>query len=269
VFGFRRRDPAARLKRALGDFELPTFPAAVLEALAMARDPEASTAAIGDAVALDPGLSARILTRVNSPAFGLRRRVESVSHAVAMLGRGPVESILVSVGVRRVVPSKSVQGFEPARFWASAGRRAAVAGELAAVLHPRTRVQSVTAALLQDMGLPFLATRGPEGYRPLLAEAGGSPALAPAEREAFGWDHAEVAGWLCEAWHFPEALAEGIAGHHGDLPASSAAVRLVGLLDDDGGLDALVAAADAEFGMDADQVVALVQRAEEAGDRAA
>ncbi len=270
MFGvFRRRDPTADLRRALGDFEPPAFPASVLAALAEVRDPDSSPARIAAAVALDPGLTARILVRVNSPAFGLRRRVDSVPHAVSLLGRGPLESILISVGVRRVLPSRRVRGFDPARFWAAASRRAAVAGELAGVLHPRTRAQSVTAALLQDMALPFLATAGPDGYGELLAETGGSPALPPLERAAFGWDHAEVAGWLCDAWQFPDLLATAITGHHGADSAAPPAVRLVGLLDDDGGLDALVARVESDFDLAPDRALAVVRRGLESSDQAA
>ena len=270
----RPKDPRAELMRALGDFQLPAFPASVLQALAVVRDLDAPQAGITETLSLDPGLSARVLTHVNSPAFGSRREVSSLRHAVAMLGRGPLESILVAVGVGRVVPKRAARGFDPQVFWAAASRRAAIAGELAGALHPGTRAESVTAALLQDMALPFLANHGPAEYEAILrSTGGGSPRLPRRERSAFGWDHAEVGGWLCGAWHFPEFLTAGIGGHHGADEGAPAAIQLVGLLDDSHsaaeGIDALVAQAEGQWGLAPDRTMALVNKAVEEADRAA
>src|SRR3989304_4080667 len=50
------------------------------------RAPDTSGQQIGEVIIRDPNLTARLLRLVNSPAFGLRARVDTVSRAIAVIG---------------------------------------------------------------------------------------------------------------------------------------------------------------------------------------
>ncbi len=73
---FKRKSPKDNLVQLLGDAELPVFPALVLQALALLRDPESSPSEIGRLVASDPGLSVRVLRMANSSAYRDRAKVK-------------------------------------------------------------------------------------------------------------------------------------------------------------------------------------------------
>jgi HD-like signal output (HDOD) protein len=238
MFGFLRgksKDPKAALMEVLGTTQLPHVPAAATRALAALRDPGIPTQALTDIVGADPAMTANLIRTANSAAFGLRTPVDSLRHALVMLGRSQVEMIVLSVAVRKVLPSAPTAAFQPKRFWAAAAMRASVAASLAEVLDRRTKDVAFTAGLLQDLALPLLAhARGATYEKLLLAWHAEEQDLEVMESGEFGWDHAAVGGWLGEAWGFPETLRVAMGGHHGaeNAPAS---VQLVGLLNENGG----------------------------------
>lgn len=260
----RATHPAPELQAVLGDYELPSFPALLLKALEKVRDDEASDADIAELVSADPGFSVRLLSTVNSAAFSLRHKVSNVDHAVSLLGRGELESLLISIAVRQVLPCHESAEFDVRRFWRTAARRAATAKGLSDRIDPSTRSESFTAGLLQDMAIPVLMRCRARDYGPVLTcwrRDGGD--LTTLEREAFGCDHALVAKWMCDKWQFPERIAQAIGGHHGtggDKMATLPAVNLVALLGEDGdaGVEALVESAYADHGLPREQTAELV-----------
>lgn len=250
-------DPKQKLRETLGDAELPSFKTVTMETLRKLRDPEASTQDIARLVSSDPGLSVKVLKTVNSAAFGLRRPATDVGHAINLLGRGGVEGIVLGVAVSNALPMGGTDGFDPKSFWGAAARRAATAKALADALDPKSRMVSFTAGLLQDMAIPLLAHNKPGYGRVLSAWHGGEVELDEAERSEFGWDHAEVAGWLAMDWQFPVVLSESIVGHHG-LSDAPLPVQLVGMMHEDPrfGMDRVMELARARCGAQAEERVA-------------
>jgi len=267
----RRVDPRAELRKAVGDYELPSFPGVVLETLKAIRHPEASAPAVAGVISSDPGLSVRLLSLANSAQFASARRVESVDKAVAMLGLASVESMVLSIGVQQALPQQTAPGFDPRSFWLAAARRALTAQAFAEVIAPATRSISFTASLLQDMAVPLLAHRR-SGYGDLLeAWHLGGENLDALERAEFGWDHARVATWLCNEWELPEGLAEAIGGHHEsdeelNCPQAVALVSLLREHEEHPGIDQLVEVARARHGLSADRSVQLVRDSFERSD---
>lgn len=196
-------------------FDLPSFPKVAMEALRALRRPGTEPGRVADIIMHDPGLSARLLATVNSPAFALRHDVRNVHHAVALLGPSQIECLLITASLREALPNSNPEGFDRSRFWHTAARRATLAARLADQLAPAMRSEAFTAALLADMALPLLLESRGGDYAAVLnpAEPEAEP-LEAREKARFGWDHAEVAAEMCRKWRFPDALTEAIEGHH-------------------------------------------------------
>jgi len=257
-FKRKKADPKKQIVEALGDQELPSFPVTVLQALGLLRDSSASLRDVGSCLSNDPGIGVRILKLTNSPAFGSRHPVRNVEHAVSMLGRVEIESILLSVGVSRAVgPATNKDGFDASGFWQGAARRAAAARALAARLHPASAAESFTAALLQDMAVPLIANAKGSSYGSMIQQANSDGThLHALERSEYGWDHGAIGGALCQDWRFPETLSDAIGAHHEGLGESAVppAIQLVSLLGDREGLgeEALIAKASDVYGLASD-----------------
>ncbi len=275
MFGWLKKktaNPKKALRNALKDSSLPPFPGATMRVLSQLRDPGTPVSEIGTTLQNDPGLSVSLLRTVNSAAFSLRSPVQNVSHAVSLLGRSQVESLVLATSVSQVI-NNTAKTLDQAAFWRGASRRAATARALADLLHPATAAESFSAALLQDMAIPMIAEAQAEAYAPLLrAWQEDQVDLMALEREAFHWDHAEVASWMCHEWQFPEQLTVSIAGHHpGDssIPIAPPAISLSADLSDmeaDRGREHVIETLACNYSIPKDTAVTLIGRAREEGD---
>ncbi len=273
-FGKRKAASAKKqMQRALGGYRVPQFPAVAMKAMKLLRNDSVSLQDVADIIILDPGISAAMLSLVNSASHALKRPVDTVQHATALLGRSQVESLLVAAAVGRTLPAAS-KYLDMAAFWRTSARRAAIASGFAARLHPTTLSTSYTAGLLQDMAIPILMESKKNDYATLYRSwQNGEAKILEEERSRYHWDHAEVASWMCKEWHFPEALNHAIETHHHPLGDSSApAVRLVSMLrcdEDSRGIDAVVAAATQAFDISSDACVQIIEVGAEQGDATA
>lgn len=250
IRGWFAKEPRQELVELLGEGAIPSMQHSVLEILRVLRDPGTTPRQIGQAVSADPGVAVRVLRLVNSPAAGLKRRVDNIGHAATLLGRSGLESIVLGVAVKRVLPHAHP---DLETFWRVAAHRATAAQALAARIQPADASLCFAGGLLQDLAVPLLL-EAKQDYRDLLRDTTHGE-LALTEASEFGWTHAEVADWLCEAWGLPDNLRDAIAGHHGSGRAP-VPVRLVSWVDEhtEDDPDALVAQLCDEFDVDAEHV---------------
>lgn len=261
-----KADPKAKLKKILKGYELPSFPAVVMQILQKIRSPYSSAASIAETLALDPGISVKVLRIANSAAFSPTKNVENLTQAIALVGISQLESLVLGVGVAKGIPKQSCQWHDPAAFWLAAARRAVLAMELARLICPAKESECFTAAFLQDMALPFLACHRSEDYDPIFQKwhiEGGD--LAALERETLSWDHTEVASWICAEWGLPENIAAAIRGHHGaDVKGFNVLgpVTLVSILREDEsnpGVDEMIETAVGQYGLDQAIVESMIE----------
>ncbi len=269
MFEFFKRlrvDPKARMREVLGEFKLPTFPQVVMKALGKIREPGVSAREVGEIIGTDPGLSLQIFKIVNSAAFQTRHKITDINQAVALMGMSSLEALLLSVAVGNQLPRTSGQYYDYKVFWRAAMQRAALASSFSSVVCPSRKMESFTAALLQDMAIPFLVKQQAGKYIPVLdswrREAGTD--LARLERERFEWDHAEVATWLCDEWSLPETISMAIGEHHGSLdlggrcPMPVRVVNCVRDFESNSGIDEVTDRAPEELKIEKEKVKVLV-----------
>lgn len=265
LFSKKKVDPAQELKNLLGDYGLPSFSPVIMSALEAVRDAESSNREIAEIAKRDPGLSVKLLGTVNSAAFAIRNPVDNVDHAISLLGRSQLESILISMAVRDSLPDSDAPGYDVHRFWTTSARRASAAAAFADRIDPASRSESFTASLLGDMAIPILSHRKSREYGPILEQHHrDGEKLEQLENQAFGWDHARVATWMCTEWNFPERLTSAIGSHHGtqDEGLALPAVQLVAHLrevEEGEGTDEIVEHAYDAYNLPKDESAALIR----------
>ena len=259
---FGRKKPKNPLLEILNGQDPPTFPQGVMKLMRLLRDPDSDIKEIAEALSWDPGLVLRLLKLVNSAAFGVSKPIDSVPHAVSMLGRSQLEQLVLGVAVKECLPRVSNPAFDSSRFWYAAFLRAALARNLADRLHPAASTQSFTGGLLQDMAVPLLVKARGDEYGRVLQDWHGSPRarLHVLEREVLGFSHDEVGGHLAQTWELPETLQTLIQCHHQDDLSDRefpAALRLVSVLREtevEHGLEALIEIGRSDYGVTPEQM---------------
>jgi HD-like signal output (HDOD) protein len=269
-----KSDPKAKIREVLGDYKLPSFPGAIMQILQKIRDPKSSVGSVAEILAIDPGLSVQVLRVANSVAYSPARKVENLTQAAALIGLSELQSLVLSFGVRNNLPREPVQGYDCTRFWRAAARRGFVARGLSGLLCPARESESFTAGLLQDMAVPFLAHQRTQDYGPVLSHwHDGEVSLHELEQAEFGWDHAEVATWICHEWNLPENIEGAIGSHHRvgddipDCPPSVALAAYIRETPDYPGTDRLIEVAEQRYNIPGEKVCRIVEAAfEQAND---
>ena len=202
----RRNDGDGELRKILGDAEIPMIPALVAAAIDSVSAPDCDLRDVAEIVGRDPGLSARLLSVVNSAAYAPRNPILGVTQAVTMFGRNHLESMLICLAASATTKGIATPGLNMARFWTTAAWRASAAGLLSRLVDRSRSSENFSAALLEDIAVPILSAARP-GYQGVLeAWEMGKGQLVDLEQRAFGWTHKTVGGWLFEEWGFPDAL---------------------------------------------------------------
>ncbi len=257
----------SELRRALGNFELPTIPGLVTAAIEQISAPDADMRQVADTIGRDPGLSARLLSVVNSAAYAPRNPIVGVTQAVTMYGKNQLESMLISLAASRAVAGKPAPGFDLNRFWKVAAWRGSAAASLSKRVDRARGSESFSAALLEDIAVPLLAA-GKPGYASLLASwRAGAGELVDLEQQTYGWDHKTVAGWLFDEWGFPATLRDAVTetGRPEDGPVQYPVVRVVSSLSSPREprevIEETAGRVETVFGVPQDQATAILEAA--------
>ena len=79
--------------------KLVSLPEIYLRLRDVLDDPDSNLADVADVVGNDPAMTAHVLRLVNSAYFGLATEVDTLSHAVSMLGTQEVHDLVLAVSV--------------------------------------------------------------------------------------------------------------------------------------------------------------------------
>lgn len=190
---------------------LPSPPSVAMQIIALAQDPNATLGAAAQLISVDPALSARLLRVANSPLYATRRRIDTLTQAMAMLGLNATLSLALGFSLVHGLRGHNGSAELQERIW----RRSVLAAMASRLLGQQAGLKRaealMLAGLLQDIGRLALLQAMPEEYSTLCASAEDNAALLVLEHEHFDADHADVGTWLARRWNLPDYLVEAIA----------------------------------------------------------
>ncbi len=235
VTSFDALDPEVRKDLSL----LPPLPAVVMELLKEIQNTSSSAGTVADIAANDPSLAASLLRAVNSAAFGLSQKVNSVSQAVSLLGFKSVRSMVVRLRLEAILPPRTPAAAAAAEdLWVHSMAVSYIASALAARVPDVDRGFVSTLGLLHDVGRLAIYSRENDPVAAMHATiTGDGQSLLEREAKAFGADHTAIGAMLGNRWKLPADLTLAIRWHHdpakafepSDPPALRKAVYLVHL----------------------------------------
>lgn len=203
------QDAATKL---VAGISIPPRPAALADLMAERAKDEPDLQKVARLIGGDIGLSAAMLKAVNSPYFGLSRKVDSAFQAISMMGMKNVMNIVTGLMLRNAVGGKNVA---LDRFWENSQQNAMLSAWLAKRLPGISADEAYTFGLFHDCGIPILMQKFPD-YKDTLfaANAADDTAFTLIEDQRHATNHATIGFLVAKTWLLPEMLCEAIRLHH-------------------------------------------------------
>jgi putative nucleotidyltransferase with HDIG domain len=205
-----------------GDNQLATLPEVFYKLNAAIEDPDCTFDDIGEIISIDPALTIRLLKIVNSAFYGFSTQVETITHALTIIGTDQLTQLVLATAVMNQFKGIPDDLLNMNSFWRHSITAGLAARSIAALSGEYNVERFFVAGLLHDIGRLVFCLKASEETAEILkkVEDSGKP-LYVEEQAAFGFDHAELGGQLLKEWKLPDRLIEAVACHHLPLNAES------------------------------------------------
>lgn len=203
-----------RALRALG--QLPPFSPVLDRLLSTLSNETVPISKIADIIEKDTVIAGNVLKLVNSALYGRRGTVNSVRHAVSLLGINKLRNTVFAMSISRVWSNvRTARGWSTARF----NLHSVACGVMADLLAQRVPVDypegAFAAGLFHDLGRLLIAVGLPEEHDMILEtyEDGGMP-LEACEQRVIGVTHSDLSADALASWNLPQAIQDAARYHH-------------------------------------------------------
>jgi len=196
--------------------DLQPIPQIALKVLRMINEERYEIQDLTEEIRKDQVISARTLQLCNSVMFASRKKIESLDHALVMLGQNLLLKFVISASFNNFF-NQSGMGYSLCKggIYHHAVGTAVIAEKLAVLTRKAKPSLAYTAGLLHDIGKvvldQYIISGFPLFYRQLNEEGKN---FSEVEKQVLGTDHTEVGASLALNWSFPESLVETIRHHH-------------------------------------------------------
>jgi putative nucleotidyltransferase with HDIG domain len=202
---------------------IPTLPAVVQRVQAMIEDPNTGPKELGDVVAEDAPISARVLKIANSAYYGLRERCLVPQHATAVLGVRVLRNVVTQAAVISQYEHLKGGEFDLDALW----RHSILVAQSCSFLGKRRKTtvglspdELYVCGLLHDLGKVVMLECLKDDYLDVVrwAHEAGLPDYA-AETQRLGFTHTDVGAIVAQQWGLPPQVGAAIQHHHGPREA--------------------------------------------------
>jgi Predicted signal transduction protein len=204
-------------KMITGMHDLPSLPDSYNLIIEEMQSPEPSLKKVGDIIAHDISMSAKVIQLVNSAFFGLPQKILYPPQAAIYLGVETLKAIVLSAHVfSSFTKTSDVLDFSLSNL----SEHSMKVGNLTKKIigsessDQSIREDAMVAGLLHDIG-KLLILNIPGQYKQIqkLINDTGCDDLT-AEYEVLNTTHAEIGGYLLGLWGLPTSVVETVVFHH-------------------------------------------------------
>ncbi len=198
---------------------LPTPPIVFHQIQKVMNDPDVSAVQVAAILAEDPAMSVKVLKLTNSAFYGLAREVDSVKHAVVIIGLEAIKNLVLSASVLDMFKGKNVDKEFQEKHW----RHSLATAFCCRILSKKLRKTGIinpdsafSSGLLHDIGKMVMTIFLSDEYSKVqkLRQSDRDLTDFELEEKALGYNHAQIGGILATQWKLPALLAETITFHH-------------------------------------------------------
>jgi len=209
-----RKEKAVEMIRGYGECRAlsPTFN----YAMKLLNDSRASVESIAAAIKQDQAIAVRVLRAANSAGYHRGHPVHTVEQAAVRIGLTELRQIVMGIAVVEEFGGEELKGFmDVLEFWTHSMAVAVICQMAARETRHLPSETAFLVGLIHDVGQVIMIEQFGPGYADGITAGRrlGQP-LHLVEKRLYHIDHAEAAGVILKAWHFPEELYEPVCSHH-------------------------------------------------------
>lgn len=202
-----------KMNTVVSSFQIPVKPDILTEIQDIINVAEPNIDLVASTISKDVGLSSSILKIINSPFYGMNRKISEIKQAVMMLGLTTISSLVQALLLRKSFTGNASISLE--RFWDDALDVANAMTFIGKNVKNEIPVDVLfTIGLFHDCGIPLLAIKF-TNYKNILVQAntnGENPIRL--EEQYYQTNHAILGYYIANSWHLPKELCQLILRHH-------------------------------------------------------
>lgn len=197
------------IKLIESNLQLPSPPAIAVKIINAVKNDEEALTTLGDVIAHDPALSAKMLKIANSGMFKGNGNISNIQRAMVVLGTDMIKNVALSFVIATDYRNIDPTGFAMDRFWKQSISTAVAAELLSRALGCHNENIFVTA-VLKNIGILVLSQAKGEEYNRLTRESADRDSLIQDENKAYGFNFCQVGYALLNHWNISDSICDPI-----------------------------------------------------------
>ncbi|HUT44356.1 MAG TPA: HDOD domain-containing protein [Desulfobacterales bacterium] len=167
-------------------------------------------------IKMDPTLVLRLLRGANSPYYGLRQKVNSISRAVVVIGINNLRNMIVTEGLKEIFKDKKSENvFSRSRLWLHCSAVSICSQMIMERIFGLNGEDAFLCGILHDIGMIVEDQTAHDLFSKVCNTYDeNSKAITDYEKEIVGTDHCAIGYLLAKDWKLPIEIQEGIQRHH-------------------------------------------------------
>jgi len=207
-----------QLKGILHGIKIPSPPQLLVDLQMEMLEIEPSLDKIAELISADPGMSGGIIKTLRSPFYGINEEVNSMHHAVLLLGMKTVINIITTLSIQSETECSELSQEQLSflnRFWDSCvdiAKSASVIATQTRLTNPDT---AYMAGMFSNTGIALMMQRF-DDYPDVLRESytGCDDRIVDTENRHYSTNHAVLGYYMAKSWKLPKIVCEVIPVHH-------------------------------------------------------
>jgi HD-like signal output (HDOD) protein len=192
--------------------DLPTIPVVAMKVMQLIESESATAEELAKVVASDPAVAARVLKISNSSFYGCQRQIQTLSHAIVVLGSATLKSLVVAASVKQVYQP---YGLTEKMLWEHSFGAGLASRMIARETRMASEEEAFLGGLFHDIGKIIMNTMNKQQFQDVMQRCyNDGLTFEEAERQLYPYTHAEVGGLVIKKWNFPDMLMHAVLNHH-------------------------------------------------------
>ncbi len=195
--------------------EMATLPSIYQKVNDAVENPETSFSSIAKIISGDPGLSGRLLQIVNSSFYGLKNQVETITHAITIIGSAQLRDLVLATTILEKFKGFPESTLNMKMFWIHSLACGLAARIIATLRRQPNTEKFYVLGILHDLGRLVMLTAIEKEMKEVFQFAMEEDILLHnAEEEILGFNHSDVGGELINSWELSNSFCVAVTNYH-------------------------------------------------------